>query len=108
MPISVQLAESSAEPGRYQRLVDAITDYAIYMLDPSGHVASWNRGAKRFKGYDEAEIRNSRSLKNRPHRQCYVPHKLMWHHPTECGRYLERDGVSNPRLGVRLFTGKAN
>src|ERR1700722_16493740 len=56
MPISVQLAESSAEAGRYQRLVDAITDYAIYMLDPSGHVARWNRGGKRFKGYDEGEI----------------------------------------------------
>jgi PAS domain S-box-containing protein len=56
MPISDHFAESSAEAGRYRSLVDAITDYAIYMLDPSGHVASWNRGAKRFKGYDEAEI----------------------------------------------------
>jgi PAS domain S-box-containing protein len=37
-------------------LVDAITDYAIYMLDPDGTVTSWNPGAKRFKGYDESEI----------------------------------------------------
>lgn len=41
---------------RYRILVDAITDYAIYMLDIGGHVSSWNSGAYRFKGYTEAEI----------------------------------------------------
>ncbi len=41
---------------RYRLLVDAITDYAIYMLDPGGFVASWNAGAQRFKGYDQSEI----------------------------------------------------
>lgn len=37
-------------------LVDAITDYAIYMLDLQGIVSSWNPGARRFKGYQEAEV----------------------------------------------------
>jgi PAS domain S-box-containing protein len=37
-------------------LVDAVTDYAIYMLDPKGIIISWNPGARRFKGYEEAEI----------------------------------------------------
>ena len=37
-------------------LIEAVTDYAIYMLDPKGTVTSWNPGAKRFKGYDESEI----------------------------------------------------
>ncbi|MBS0334099.1 MAG: PAS domain S-box protein, partial [Proteobacteria bacterium] len=41
---------------RYRILVDAITDYAIYMLDPAGHVSSWNAGAQRFKGYTADEI----------------------------------------------------
>jgi PAS domain S-box-containing protein len=41
---------------RYRLLVDAISDYAIFMLDPSGHVASWNEGARRFKGYEAEEI----------------------------------------------------
>jgi len=41
---------------RYRLLVDSIADYAIYMLDPAGHVVSWNAGAARFKGYTEAEI----------------------------------------------------
>jgi PAS domain S-box-containing protein len=37
-------------------LIDAVTDYAIYMLDPGGIITSWNPGARRFKGYEEAEI----------------------------------------------------
>ncbi|WP_117192234.1 hybrid sensor histidine kinase/response regulator [Rhizobium terrae] len=41
---------------RYRLLVDAITDYAIYMLDIDGRVASWNPGAQRFKGYEAWEI----------------------------------------------------
>lgn len=41
---------------RYRLLVDAVTDYAIYMLDANGHIVSWNAGARRFKGYEEAEI----------------------------------------------------
>jgi PAS domain S-box-containing protein len=40
----------------YRLLVDAVTDYAIYMLDPSGRVASWNPGAQRLKGYTASEI----------------------------------------------------
>lgn len=41
---------------RHRLLIDAVTDYAIYMLDANGRVASWNAGARRFKGYEEAEI----------------------------------------------------
>jgi PAS domain S-box-containing protein len=47
---------SSPSDGRYRMLVDAVTDYAIYMLDPNGIITSWNPGARRFKGYEEAEI----------------------------------------------------
>ena len=45
-----------SDPDRYQLLVEAIDDYAIYMLDAEGHVASWNPGAQRFKGYARSEI----------------------------------------------------
>ena len=41
---------------RYRLLVEAITDYAIYMLDRAGRVTSWNPGARRFKGYEADEI----------------------------------------------------
>jgi PAS domain S-box-containing protein len=37
-------------------LVDGVRDYAIFMLDPSGKVASWNQGAERIKGYQASEI----------------------------------------------------
>ncbi|MGE0548256.1 MAG: ATP-binding protein [Kofleriaceae bacterium] len=37
-------------------LIDSVRDYAIFMLDPGGHVASWNPGAERIKGYTAAEI----------------------------------------------------
>lgn len=48
--------ETQSADGRYRILVEAITDYAIYMLDTAGIVTSWNRGAARFKGYSEREI----------------------------------------------------
>lgn len=41
---------------RFRMLVQGVRDYAIYMLDTAGNVASWNAGAERFKGYSEKEI----------------------------------------------------
>jgi PAS domain S-box-containing protein len=41
---------------RFRLLVQGVTDYAIYMLDPEGRVTNWNVGAQRIKGYTEAEI----------------------------------------------------
>lgn len=41
---------------RYRLLVDAVSDYAIFMLSPSGTVATWNNGAHTIKGYLENEI----------------------------------------------------
>jgi PAS domain S-box-containing protein len=41
---------------RFQLLINAVTDYAIYMLDSDGYVATWNPGARKFKGYEAEEI----------------------------------------------------
>ncbi|WP_457391753.1 hybrid sensor histidine kinase/response regulator [Roseateles sp. P5_E1] len=41
---------------RFRLLVDSVRDYAIFMLDPAGHVLTWNAGAERFKGYKADEI----------------------------------------------------
>jgi PAS domain S-box-containing protein len=41
---------------RFRLLVDAVQDYAIFMLDVQGHVSSWNTGAERIKGYAVSEI----------------------------------------------------
>lgn len=40
----------------YERLVQSVVDYAIFMLDEEGHVSSWNPGAERIKGYTAEEI----------------------------------------------------
>jgi PAS domain S-box-containing protein len=45
-----------SEEERFRLLVSSVTDYAIYMLDSTGRVATWNPGAERFKGYTAKEI----------------------------------------------------
>jgi PAS domain S-box-containing protein len=40
----------------FRRLVESVTDYAIFILDPTGYVRTWNLGAERIKGYRAAEI----------------------------------------------------
>ncbi len=40
----------------FQTLVSAVREYAIFMLDPEGNVATWNVGAQRIKGYAPSEI----------------------------------------------------
>ncbi|MFJ7795639.1 PAS domain S-box protein [Pseudomonas sp. NPDC096950] len=46
----------AVEDSRFRQLIDSVVDYAIYMIDPDGIITSWNAGARRFKGYEEAEI----------------------------------------------------
>lgn len=52
----IQSKTNSIEEMRFRLLIDAVVDYAIYMIDPDGIITSWNAGARRFKGYEEAEI----------------------------------------------------
>ena len=40
----------------YQLLIESVRDYAIFILDPGGHVSTWNIGAERLKGYKPSEI----------------------------------------------------
>jgi PAS domain S-box-containing protein len=40
----------------FQLLVQAVKDYAIFMLDPQGRITTWNSGAERIKGYRAEEI----------------------------------------------------
>ena len=45
-----------ASERRFRILVQGVTDYAIYMVDPSGIITNWNTGAERIKGYTADEI----------------------------------------------------
>ena len=57
MPLPAHSFQNSlSQDGRYRLLVEAVTDYAIYMLDPTGIVSSWNSGAERIKGYAPGDI----------------------------------------------------
>ncbi|WP_188397388.1 hybrid sensor histidine kinase/response regulator [Oxalicibacterium flavum] len=47
---------SLIELHRFRLLINAISDYAIYMLSPDGTIVSWNEGARRLKGYETQEI----------------------------------------------------
>lgn len=55
MPHSADL-EAHLADRRFELLVNAVTDYALYMLDPEGRIVTWNPGAQRFKGYAADEI----------------------------------------------------
>jgi PAS domain S-box-containing protein len=50
--------ENDAHDGSalYRLLIESVSDYAIFALDPTGHVLTWNPGAQRFKGYTAEEI----------------------------------------------------
>jgi PAS domain S-box-containing protein len=50
------MIEDERGGGLYRMLVESVRDYAIFALDSTGHVLSWNPGAQRFKGYQAHEI----------------------------------------------------
>jgi PAS domain S-box-containing protein len=49
-------AKSSGVDAAYNTLIRSVRDYAIFILDPSGHITSWNRGAQLIKGYTAEDI----------------------------------------------------
>src|SRR5271170_899096 len=66
-PEKISLSQTSQSPqllvehhGRnnelFRLLVDSVKDYAIFVLDPEGHVLTWNPGAEAIKGYTRDEI----------------------------------------------------
>ena len=54
--ITRDLSERRLSELRYRLLIEGVSDYAIFSMDPSGHVTSWNIGAERIKGYKPEEI----------------------------------------------------
>lgn len=50
----IELLEKSED--RFRRLVEAVEEYAIIMLDTNGHITTWNLGAERINGYKSEEV----------------------------------------------------
>jgi len=71
---------------RFRLLVSAVKDYAIFMLDVDGRVASWNAGAERFKGYEAQEIIGQ------PFSRFYTPEDLAKNKPAEELRVATAEG----------------
>src|ERR671933_469346 len=55
-PRTSRRARHAEDAGLFRLLVDRVVDYANFLLTPDGHVASWNKGAERLKGYRADEI----------------------------------------------------
>jgi PAS domain S-box-containing protein len=54
--IQIAAARAIRHEAELSSLIDGVQDYAIFLLDPAGHVTTWNTGATRIKGYTAAEI----------------------------------------------------
>ncbi len=87
----------------FRLLVQSVTDYAIYMLDPRGKVASWNAGATRIKGYSTQEIvgRNFAEFFTPEDRRDGVPERAL-RIAGEEGRY-ESEGWRLRKDGTRFW-----
>lgn len=70
---------------RFQLFVHAVQDYAIFMIDPDGHVTSWNMGAERIKGYTASEIIGR-------HFSCFYPLDVRNWKPARALEIAARDG----------------
>jgi PAS domain S-box-containing protein len=67
-------------------MIASVRDYALYMLDPSGHVASWNPGAERIKGYRSDEIMGQ------PFSRFFTPEDVAQEKPRRELEIAVRDG----------------
>lgn len=87
---------------RYQQLVDAVVDYAIFQLDRAGNVATWNPGAQRIKGYQRDEIigKHFSAFYTSEDREANVPHLALEIAARE-GRY-EAEGWRVRKDGSRF------
>ncbi len=101
-------AEASAEQLRrsernFSLLVGSVTDYAIYMLDLSGRVTSWNAGAERIKGYGANEVigRHFSLFYSPKDRAAGIPQSALAQARTE-GRF-EAEGWRVRKDGTRFW-----
>ncbi|HEY8579318.1 MAG TPA: PAS domain S-box protein, partial [Beijerinckiaceae bacterium] len=88
---------------RFRLLVQGVTDYAIYMIDPTGVVTNWNAGAERIKQYTAQEIvgRNFASFYTDEDRASGLPQTALATAAAE-GRY-EKEGWRVRKDGTRFW-----
>jgi PAS domain S-box-containing protein len=89
---------------RFQLLIDAVKDYAIYLLDAEGRIATWNTGAQLFKGYTADEIigRHFSTFYTDEDRAAGLPERAL-RTAAEAGRF-EAEGWRVRKDGTRFWT----
>jgi PAS domain S-box-containing protein len=97
-----QLARLEAEQ-KFRLLVQGVTDYSIFMLDPEGRVTNWNAGAQRIKGYMPDEIIGEHFSRfyTPEDFDAGVPHRAL-ETARETGRY-EAEGWRVRKDGTRFW-----
>jgi PAS domain S-box-containing protein len=98
----VRLEESER---RFRILVESVTDYAIYMLDPEGKIINWNQGAERIKGYAREQIvgQHFSQFYTDEDRRGGTPKKAL-ETATRTGKY-EAEGWRVRKDGTRFWAG---
>ena len=88
---------------RFRLLVQGVTDYAIYMLSPSGLITNWNSGAERIKGYSYDDVVNTHFSRfyTEEDRQKEVPLKALAT-ARQTGRF-EQEGWRVRKDGTRFW-----
>jgi PAS domain S-box-containing protein len=88
---------------QFRLLVEAVNDYAIFMLNPTGHIVNWNRGARRIKGYEFGEIigRHFSTFYTEEDRRDGVPQQALAT-ASQTGRY-EAEGWRVRKGGERFW-----
>jgi len=80
------MAELEESERRFRLLVTSVKDYAIFMLDPTGHIVSWNLGAESLKGYSREEIVGQHMSR------FYTPPDVERNHPQQELEIAKREG----------------
>ena len=94
---------AQASDQRFELLVNSVVDYALYMLDLEGNIATWNPGARRFKGYEADEIIGQHFSKffTEEDRSARLPWKALETAATE-GKF-EAEGIRVRKDGTQFW-----
>ena len=101
--LSANLLKLEDTERRFRLMIEGVTDYAIYMLDPEGSIANWNPGAERIKGYSREEIigRHFSSFYTEEDKAAGLPQKALAR-AAETGKF-ESEGWRVRKDGSRFW-----
>src|SRR5262245_11917869 len=86
---------------QFRLLIEGAMDYAIFLIDPEGRIASWNPGAERILGYEQDEI------VGQPFARIFTPEDIAMGEPDQELQTAKMSGRSeDERWQVRKDSGR--